>query len=55
MYTFHAEQGDDLYSDGASWSPDVPVFRGDDHRLPDSRYPCTIATGAPGQSPTSVS
>ena len=46
MYAFHAEQGDDLYSDWAIWSPDVPVFRGDDHRLLESPYPCTIVTCA---------
>jgi len=33
MYAFHQQQDDPFYSDAMSWSPDVPVFREDQHAL----------------------
>ena len=36
MYALHRALGDPLYTDAMSYSPDVPVFRGDDHAtIPD--------------------
>ena len=46
MYAWHVAHGDDLYSDWAIWSPDVPVFRGDDHQLLETPWPCSIVTCA---------
>ena len=46
MYAYHCELGGELYSDWAIWSPDVPVFREDDHRLLETPYPCSIVTCA---------
>jgi uncharacterized protein (TIGR02452 family) len=46
MYAYHREHGDDLYTDWAIHSPDVPVFRGDDHRLLERPYLGSFVTCA---------
>src|SRR5207253_843688 len=42
MYTFHQAQSDALYTDYAIYSPDVPVFRGDDGALLPEPYLCSF-------------
>jgi uncharacterized protein (TIGR02452 family) len=44
MYACHREDRDPFYSDYVIYSPDVPVFRGDDGGLLDEAYPCSILT-----------
>jgi len=46
MYRYHLDKGDCLYSDAMIYSPDVPVFRGDDHELLASPYPASFITSA---------
>ena len=46
MYRYHREKGNCLYSDAMIYSPDVPVFRGDDHELLPSPYPASFITSA---------
>ena len=46
MYAYHRERGDCLYSDAMIYSPDVPVFRADDHSLLPSPYPASFITSA---------
>lgn len=46
MYRYHREKGNCLYSDAMIYSPDVPVFRGDDHELLASPYPASFITSA---------
>ena len=46
MYAYHRAKGNCLYSDAMIYSPDVPVFRGDDHELLPSPYPASFITSA---------
>ena len=46
MYAYHAARDDHLYTDTVIYSPDVPVFRGEDGRLLDSPWPCAFLTAA---------
>ncbi len=47
MYALHRALGDPLYTDAMSYSPDVPVFRGDDHApLPDPWKVSVITSAA---------
>jgi len=44
MYAHHRGRQDPFYDDFVIYSPDVPVFRGDDSELLDEPWPCTILT-----------
>jgi len=46
MYAYHRAKGHKLYSDAMIYSPDVPVFRGDDHRLLAEPYQASFITSA---------
>jgi len=46
MYGFHRAKGDHLYSDAMIYSPDVPVFRDDEHALLPSPYQASFITSA---------
>lgn len=46
MYAFHRQHYDPLYSDYTLYSPEVPVFRGDDGALLEEPYPVSIITAA---------
>jgi uncharacterized protein (TIGR02452 family) len=46
MYAYHLAQGEHLYSDAMIYSPDVPVFRDDQHALLPSPYPASFITSA---------
>jgi uncharacterized protein (TIGR02452 family) len=46
MYAYHRAKGHKLYSDAMIYSPDVPVFRGDDHRLLAEPYRASFITSA---------
>jgi len=46
MYRYHREKGNCLYSDAMIYSPDVPVFRGDDHGLLPTPYLASFITSA---------
>ncbi len=46
MYALHRALGDPLYTDAMSYSPDVPVFRGDDHAPVPDPWKLSIITSA---------
>ena len=46
MYGYHRAKGDHLYSDAMIYSPDVPVFRDDEHALLPSPYRASFITSA---------
>lgn len=46
MYALHRAIGDPLYTDAMSYSPDVPVFRGDDHATIPDPWKLSIITSA---------
>jgi uncharacterized protein (TIGR02452 family) len=46
MYGFHLQQGNALRSDAMIYSPDVPVFRDDDHRLLDDPFKVAFISAA---------
>ena len=46
MYSFHQNHYDPVYSDYLIYSPDVPVFRGDDGVLLETPYTLSIITAA---------
>ncbi len=46
MYAYHRAQGEHLYSDAMIYSPDVPVFRDDEHALLPSPYLASFITSA---------
>ena len=46
MYGYHRAKGDHLYSDAMIYSPDVPVFRDDEHALLSSPYLASFITSA---------
>ena len=46
MYAFHVHQANALGSDAMIYSPDVPVFRGDDHQLLESPYKVSFISAA---------
>lgn len=52
MYAFHADRSDTLYTDYVIYSPDVPVFRGEDGALLERSWSCSFLTSpapfAPG-------
>lgn len=50
MYPFHKAAYTPFASDYAIYSPDVPVFRGDDHRLLDEPYAISMVTCAAVQA-----
>ncbi len=46
MYAFHRREGHKRYSDAMIYSPDVPVFRDDEHRLLPKPYLASFITSA---------
>ena len=44
MYAFHQNRDDWLYTDYVIYTPDVPVFRGDDGALLEQPWPCSFLT-----------
>ena len=46
MYEFHQKRDDTLYTDYVLYSPDVPVFRGEDGALLERPWPCSFLTAA---------
>jgi uncharacterized protein (TIGR02452 family) len=46
MYAYHRAQGEHLYTDAMIYSPDVPVFRDDEHALLPSPFQASIITSA---------
>ena len=46
MYAYHRREGHKRYSDAMIYSPDVPVFRDDEHRLLPSPYHASFITSA---------
>jgi uncharacterized protein (TIGR02452 family) len=46
MYAYHRREGHKRYSDAMIYSPDVPVFRDDDHRLLPTPYLASFITSA---------
>ena len=46
MYGYHRAQGHCIYSDAMVYSPDVPVFRDDEHELLPSPYQASFITSA---------
>jgi uncharacterized protein (TIGR02452 family) len=46
MYAYHRREGHKRYSDAMIYSPDVPVFRDDEHRLLPSAYHASFITSA---------
>jgi len=46
MYAYHRREGHKRYSDAMIYSPDVPVFRDDEHRLLPSAYLASFITSA---------
>jgi uncharacterized protein (TIGR02452 family) len=46
MYAYHRREGHQRYSDAMIYSPDVPVFRDDDHRLLPTPYLASFITSA---------
>lgn len=46
MYAYHQAEGGCLYSDAMIYSPDVPVFRDDEHALLPSPYHASFITSA---------
>ncbi|MGA0134683.1 MAG: TIGR02452 family protein, partial [Opitutales bacterium] len=46
MYALHHALDDPLYTDAMSYSPDVPVFRGDDHAMIPDPWTLRIITSA---------
>ncbi|MFZ9344028.1 MAG: TIGR02452 family protein [Opitutales bacterium] len=46
MYDLHRALDDPLYTDAMSYSPDVPVFRGDDHAPLPAHWKVSIITSA---------
>ncbi|MFM9001018.1 MAG: TIGR02452 family protein [Opitutia bacterium] len=46
MYSLHRRLADPLYTDAMSYSPEVPVFRGDDHALLAQPWKLSIITSA---------
>lgn len=46
LYTFHLNQSNALRSDAMIYSPDVPVFRGDDHQLLEEPFKVAFVSAA---------
>jgi uncharacterized protein (TIGR02452 family) len=46
MYAYHRREGHNRYSDAMIYSPDVPVFRDDEHRLLAAPYLASFVTSA---------
>jgi uncharacterized protein (TIGR02452 family) len=46
MYAFHTHQANALRTDAMIYSPDVPVFRGDDHHLLEEPFKVTFLSAA---------
>ena len=46
MYAYHRAKGHKLYSDAMIYSPEVPVFRDDEHRLLATPYKASFITSA---------
>jgi uncharacterized protein (TIGR02452 family) len=46
MYAYHRREGHNRYSDAMIYSPDVPVFRDDDHSLLPTAYRASFITSA---------
>ena len=46
MYAYHRREGHKRYSDAMIYSPDVPVFRDDEHRLLPAPYLASFITSA---------
>lgn len=46
MYSFHLNQANALRSDAMIYSPDVPVFRGDDHQLLEEPFKVAFISAA---------
>jgi uncharacterized protein (TIGR02452 family) len=46
MYAYHRREGHNRYSDAMIYSPDVPVFRDDDHGLLPAAYRASFITSA---------
>jgi|LauGreDrversion4_2_1035121.scaffolds.fasta_scaffold00062_6 uncharacterized protein (TIGR02452 family) len=46
MYAYHRREGHNRYSDAMIYSPDVPVFRDDDHSLLPAAYRASFITSA---------
>ena len=46
MYAYHRAKGHKLYSDAMIYSPEVPVFRDDEHRLLATPYQASFITSA---------
>ncbi|MGI9110369.1 MAG: TIGR02452 family protein [Opitutales bacterium] len=46
MYAYHRREGHKRYSDAMIYSPDVPVFRDDEHRLLPTHYRASFITSA---------
>lgn len=46
MYAFHLQQGNALHTDAMIYSPDVPVFRDDDHRMLETPFKVAFVSAA---------
>ena len=46
MYAFHQQQGNALRTDAMIYSPDVPVFRDDDHRMSETPFKVAFVSAA---------
>ena len=46
MYAFHQQQSNALHSDAMIYSPDVPVFRDDDHRMREQPFKVAFVSAA---------
>ena len=46
MYGFHLQQGNALRTDAMIYSPDVPVFRDDDHRMRETPFKVAFVSAA---------
>lgn len=46
MYAYHRREGHKRYSDAMIYSPDVPIFRNDDHSLLPTAYRASFITSA---------
>jgi uncharacterized protein (TIGR02452 family) len=46
MYAFHLQQGNALRSDAMIYSPDVPVFRDDEHRMIETPFKVAFVSAA---------
>ena len=46
MYSFHLNQANALRSDAMIYSPDIPVFRGDDHQLLEEPFKVAFISAA---------